>query len=225
MMQASTATRSFFSYEPRPYRPRQIPAVSVVGLSRPGFDCLAGFARRGHRVVGVDPRQDVLAEVALGRSGLGDDQIDTALTKAVVAGRLTAVGSALGAVVDTDATFIVNDAMAFSARDWLAAMRTVGIALRSKRGYHLVVLVGAIAHGVTRRKLIPELERASGKKAGRDFGVCVQPILDPASGEEPAILGVSDNTAAERFADLHGGLDTDTGFVTLEAAEAVPAHA
>jgi UDP-N-acetyl-D-mannosaminuronate dehydrogenase len=191
----------------------------VVGLTRQGFALLARFASRGHRVAGVDPRPEVLAELALGRSGLRDDAIDTALTAAVVAGRVATSGSALGAIMDSDATFLMLENDAEARRGWLAAARTAGIALRSKRGYHLLVIVGDLPPGTLRRRLIPEIERASGKRLSRDFGLCVSPVTDATGPDGLDVLGISDGDAAERFAELHDGLDLAFRHVAIEDAE------
>jgi GDP-mannose 6-dehydrogenase len=217
-MGATAVSQGFFERESRPYRPRRPPAISIVGLCRDGFRQLALFARRGHRVVAVDGRPHVVAEVNLGRSGLGDESVDRALTDAVVGGRATAVGSALGAIVDTDATFFTQVNPADGAKAWMAVARTAGIALRARRGYHLFVLVGQLPSGMARRKLLPEIERLSGKRVGRDFGLCIR--LDQPDCEE-IVLGVSDEQAGEHFLELHEGLDVRVRRMSLDEAEAL----
>jgi UDPglucose 6-dehydrogenase len=55
------------------------------------------------------------------------------------------------------------------------AFREIGRGLARKDGYHLVVLTSTVVPGSTRHVLLPELEAASGKKCGRDFGLCYSP--------------------------------------------------
>src|SRR5207237_3507019 len=55
------------------------------------------------------------------------------------------------------------------------AFESIGAALRDKDAYHLVVLTSTVLPGTTRQALLPVLERASGKRAGRDFGLCYSP--------------------------------------------------
>jgi UDPglucose 6-dehydrogenase len=47
--------------------------------------------------------------------------------------------------------------------------------LREKSGYHIVVVKSTVVPTTTEEVIIPLLEKYSGKKAGRDIGVCVNP--------------------------------------------------
>jgi UDPglucose 6-dehydrogenase len=55
------------------------------------------------------------------------------------------------------------------------AFRDCGEAIREKPGYHTVVLMSTVLPGATRTSLLPIIEEASGKKAGRDFCVLYGP--------------------------------------------------
>jgi GDP-mannose 6-dehydrogenase len=209
-------------YVERRAQPRAgLASISVIGLSPEGFRCLAGFARRGHRVVGVDDAPTVLEQLGLGRSGLGDDTIDAALTAAVVAGRATATASAPGAVYDTDVTFIAPPSQGSrpGLRDWLQAVRSIAIALRAKRSYHLVVLRGSLDAKAIDQRIIPEIERLSGKKAGRDFGLCWMPPFESALGLHMEVVGSDDASAFAFLSRLYQGLDVALLFVPFAEAE------
>ncbi|MGA8216402.1 MAG: nucleotide sugar dehydrogenase, partial [Candidatus Sulfotelmatobacter sp.] len=51
----------------------------------------------------------------------------------------------------------------------------VGETLKKKESFHLVVLRSTVLPGTAESIVIPTLEKASGKKSGQDFGVCVNP--------------------------------------------------
>jgi GDP-mannose 6-dehydrogenase len=51
----------------------------------------------------------------------------------------------------------------------------IGRALRDKPTRHTVVIRSTVLPGTTDCVVIPALEAASGKQAGRDFGVCMNP--------------------------------------------------
>jgi UDPglucose 6-dehydrogenase len=55
------------------------------------------------------------------------------------------------------------------------ASRKIGGALKNKSGYHLVSVKSTVLPGTTENVIIPTLEKHSRKKAGENFGVCVNP--------------------------------------------------
>jgi GDP-mannose 6-dehydrogenase len=53
--------------------------------------------------------------------------------------------------------------------------REIGQVLAKKNTFHLVVLRSTVLPGTAESIVVPTLEKASGKKMGKDFGVCVNP--------------------------------------------------
>ena len=51
----------------------------------------------------------------------------------------------------------------------------IGTVLKNKQDYHVVVVRSTVLPGTTNGKVIPALERTSGKKYGEGFGVAVNP--------------------------------------------------
>jgi len=51
----------------------------------------------------------------------------------------------------------------------------VGAVLRDKPTYHVVVVKSTVVPGPRDQVVVPLLERASGKRAGTDFGIAVNP--------------------------------------------------
>ncbi len=51
----------------------------------------------------------------------------------------------------------------------------IGAALRSKAGYHTVILRSTVMPGTTEGMVVPKLEQASGRRTGVDLGVCYNP--------------------------------------------------
>ena len=56
-----------------------------------------------------------------------------------------------------------------------AAIEGLALALRAKRGYHLVAIKSTVVPTTTERVLIPMLRELSGKEPGPEVGVCVNP--------------------------------------------------
>jgi len=84
------------------------------------------------------------------------------------------------AVRDSDVTFIVvftpsEAGGGFSLEYVLPSCEKIGLALRAKDHFHLVVLTSTVMPGSTAGDVQATLERASGKRCGRDFGLCYNP--------------------------------------------------
>jgi UDPglucose 6-dehydrogenase len=82
----------------------------------------------------------------------------------------------------SDASFLVvptpsNPDGAFSNRFVLEACDKLGAALRKKERFHIIVLVSTVMPGSSEKEIIPAIERASHKKAGKHFGYCYSPTL------------------------------------------------
>src|SRR5260370_22656896 len=96
--------------------------------------------------------------------------------------RISATGSYAEGILATDMTLIIVPTPSgpdgrFSMRYVLSAAEQIGAALRKKKQWHLVVLSSTVMPGSTGGVLLPALEKSSGMKCGRDFGVCYSPEL------------------------------------------------
>lgn len=153
-------------------------ALSVVGLGKLGFPMLAAFASKGFSVTGYDidaGKMEALTDkkAPFHEPGLGE----------LLRGngsRIQAARSYVEVVSSSDVTFLVvptpsGDNGGFLLRYVLEAAREIGKALREKNAYHLVVLTSTVMPGSTEKEVLPVLEAESGKKCGRDFGLCYNP--------------------------------------------------
>jgi UDPglucose 6-dehydrogenase len=155
-----------------------MPPVSIVGLGKLGASMVAAIASRGGTVIGVDVNPAAVESVAAGRAPVQETDLDATL--AANRERIRATLDVADAVRDSTITFVIvptpSDARGAFAFDAAArAFDAIGAALRTKDAYHLVVLTSTVLPGTTRQALLPVLERASGKKAGADFGLCYSP--------------------------------------------------
>lgn len=90
--------------------------------------------------------------------------------------------------------------------------------LKNKKSYHLIVIKSTIVPKTTETMVIPLIEKISGKKCGRDFGICTNPefltqmnkiVKDP----EMKAWYSSNPTAKKTFDDkaVIGGYDKKSG--------------
>lgn len=152
--------------------------VSVIGLGKLGAPMAAAIAARGVRVIGVDADAAKVEAIQQGRSPVFEPGMEDAL--AAGQDRLTATRSIEDAVGDSEITFIVVATPSepdggFSLRYVVPVCEAIGRALRSKSEFHLVCLTSTVLPGTTGGPIWQTLEQSSGKRAGRDFGLCYSP--------------------------------------------------
>ncbi|OLC49939.1 MAG: GDP-mannose dehydrogenase [Acidobacteria bacterium 13_1_40CM_65_14] len=154
--------------------------VSVFGLGYVGSVSAASFAADGHEVIGVDVNTDKVATVNAGCSPIVEPGLDDLLQRAVSEGRLRATTSTADAIADSDVSLLCvgtpsrkNGSLDLTYLERVSEQ--IGAALKSKANYHVVVVRSTVLPGTTHEKVIPALERESGKKYGDGFGVSVNP--------------------------------------------------
>ena len=152
--------------------------LSIIGTGYVGLVTGACLAEKGHEVICVDMNPERVAALNSAKSPIYEEGLDALLAKNV-GKNLRATSDLESAVLATDVTFIAVgtpfDGKTIDLTAVLGATREIGEALKKKSGYHLVVVKSTVVPGTTDTHVLPALERASGKKAGVDFGVGMNP--------------------------------------------------
>jgi len=155
-----------------------IQKVSVIGLGKLGASMAAAFAHRGLEVVGVDVNERSIEAVNAGCAPVQETNLEEMISANKE--RIRATASHEDAVLNSDISFVIvptpsDERGSFSLQYAAWAFKEIGKALAKKNGYHNIVLTSTVLPGSTRQALLPILEKESGKKAGRDFGICYSP--------------------------------------------------
>jgi UDPglucose 6-dehydrogenase/GDP-mannose 6-dehydrogenase len=152
--------------------------ISIIGSGYVGLVSGVCLAEKGHRVTCVDVDQEKVDKINSGFSPIYETGL-TELLKKNIGLKLTATTDLRRSVFDTDITMIAVGTPFNGNEIDLTFIREVslqlGIALKEKPSYHLVVVKSTVVPGTTDRVVAPILEEASGKKAGKDFGVGMNP--------------------------------------------------
>lgn len=152
--------------------------VSVIGTGYVGLVSGACLADKGQRVVCVDNVPEKVAAIEHGRSPFHEPGLDD-IIKRVVGTSLFATTDLSKAVRESDLTLLATgtpfDGKEIDLTSVKRATRQIGEALKTKDGYHMVVVKSTVVPGTTLKVVVPLLEEASGRKAGRDFGVGMNP--------------------------------------------------
>jgi UDPglucose 6-dehydrogenase/GDP-mannose 6-dehydrogenase len=152
--------------------------IAVVGTGYVGLVTAVCLAEKGHEIVCVDVDSEKIDRIRLGRSPIHEPGLEELLRRNVGT-RLLATTNLHQAVLDSEATLIaVGTPLAGQAIDLTQireAARDIGTALRRTSTYHLVVVKSTVVPGTTDDIVTPILEATSGKKAGHDFGIGMNP--------------------------------------------------
>jgi len=106
------------------------------------------------------------------------------------------------------------------------AVRKLGTRLADKSDYELVVVRCTALPGTTEQMIIPMLEHYSRKKAGGDFGVCVNPeFLREVSAEDDfanpwlIVIGAYDKRSREKLKEMYEPFRADIVITEIKVAE------
>ena len=151
-----------------------------MGLGYVGTVSAGCLAKEGHEVIGVDTEQTKVDLVNRGRSPIIEKDIGEIIAQQVASGRLSATTDVAAAIQHTDLSLICvgTPGLANGGIDLKFVKRVceqIGSALRNHGGAPAIVVRSTMLPGSMRAVVIPALEAHSGKRAGSEFGVCVNP--------------------------------------------------
>jgi GDP-mannose 6-dehydrogenase len=154
--------------------------ISIFGLGYVGSVSAACLANERNEIIGVDVNPEKAKMIAEGKSPIVEKEMDRLIQETVRNGRFKTTTSSLEAVSKTDLSLICvgtpsRDNGSINLDYLKRCSQEIGKALRSKNSYHTVMLRSTVLPGTVEETMIPILERHSGKKAGRGFGVASNP--------------------------------------------------
>lgn len=152
--------------------------VSVIGTGYVGLVSGVCLAETGHQVTCVDIDPSKVDKINKAIPPIYEKGLELLLKKNAGV-RLHATTRLREAVLESDLSLIAVgtpfDGSAIDLKYIREVAREIGEALKDKDSYHVVVVKSTVVPGTTDDVVLPILEQASGKKAGRDFGVGMNP--------------------------------------------------
>src|SRR5207248_782713 len=154
--------------------------ICVLGLGYVGAVSAGLLAKEGHEVIGVDPERTKVDLINEGRSPIIEKDLGEIIAAEVKAGRLNAATNLEDAVRHTDLSFVCvgTPSQPNGGIDLKYVKRVceqIGKTLASHPGAPVIVFRSTMLPGTMRGVVIPLLEKYSGKRAGEEFGVCINP--------------------------------------------------
>src|ERR1700751_5606690 len=208
-------------------------SISVFGLGYVGTVTAACLAHMGHNVIGVDLSPTKVEAMQAGRSPIVEPRVESLISEAHAAKRLDATSSSESAVLNSEISFLCvgtpslrNGKLDLGHSE--PVCRDIGLVLKTKNAFHLVVLRSTVLPGTAETIVVPALEQTSGKRLGKDFGVCVNPefmregtavadFLEPAM----TVVGAADSAHAAILRELYSWIPGRIFETTFRSAEMV----
>jgi GDP-mannose 6-dehydrogenase len=207
--------------------------LSVFGIGYVGCVSAACFARDGHEVIGVDVNAAKVDIINSGRSPIVEPGMSDLMKEAVESGRLSATTDTAAAIQGSELSLVCvgtpsNANGSLDLRYITRVCQEIGAVLKTKSERHVVIIRSTMLPGTIENTVIPALEEASGKKAGTDFGVCINPeFLREGSSLKDfyappfTLIGADDSETAELVRQLYAKIDAPIFVTSLKAAEMV----
>ena len=207
--------------------------ISIIGSGYVGLVTGTCFAELGNHVILVDIVKDKVDKINSGIAPIFEEGLDKMLRKNIGDGSMHATTKVEHAVLDSDMTFIAVGTP--SRKDGsidIAYVREaaegIGKALAKKDAYHTVVVKSTVIPGTTEDIVLPALEKSSGKKAGHDFGVAMNPeflkegkAIEDFMNPDRVVIGGMDDESKKMVGRLYNGFDCPVMMTDTKTAEMI----
>jgi len=207
--------------------------LSVFGIGYVGCVSAACFAKEGHDVTGVDVNPAKVEIINSGNSPIVEPGIGELMQEAVSAGRLRATTNVDDAVNQSEISLVCvgtpgNASGSLDLRYITRVCEEIGAALKTKQARHVVVMRSTMLPGTIENVVVPTLEKTTGKKAGSDFGVCINPeFLREGSSLKDfyappfTLIGADDEKTVGTVRALYANIDAPLFETDVKTAEMI----
>ena len=207
--------------------------ISIFGLGYVGAVCAGCLSARGHDVIGVDISANKIDLINNGKSPIVEPGLEELLQQGLRQGRLRGTTDVAAAVLESDVSFICVGTPSKKNGDLElnyieGVCREIGMAMRDKNERHTVVVRSTVLPGTAKNVVLPILEDCSGKKAGVDFGLAVNPeflrestAIKDYDFPPMTVIGELDKASGDLLASIYEELDAPIIRKDIEVAEMI----
>ncbi len=187
--------------------------IGVFGLGKLGLCSAACLAAKGHRVIGFDTDQELMAALKARCCPVQETGLEDLLPAAWP--NFTLVDDPAAMVRETDFSLIIVPTPSqpdgrFSNRAIENVLGVVGPALRQKDAFHVVNVVSTVMPGSCEGSFQPLLDELSGKTCGTDFGLVYNPefialgsVIHNFLNPDLVLIGASDKRSGSLVKELY----------------------
>lgn len=201
-----------------------------------GYVGLAGgmaFAKHGFKTICTTTTPLKAENLNKGIPPFYEPGLDVLVKEMVDKGLLCGSTDNVDAVSRSDVTFIcvgtppqADGSADLSAIE--AVSRDIGLALKNKEGYHVVVAKSTIPPGTTNDIILPTIEKCSEKNVGVDFGLCMNPeflrqgdAVHDSLNPDRIVIGEYDSRSGDVLEEIYKDYDGPKMRCDIKAAELI----
>lgn len=146
--------------------------ISVLGLGHLGTVSAICMAALGHKVIGIDQDQRKVNALNQRRTFTDEQGLPELLQQISRFNNLVATDDAYNAFKHTDLTLICPTEEQPTSQQLIGLCQQIGTLLKRKTTFHTLVFCHNLSTKMLNECVIPQIEAASGKLAGIEFGIC-----------------------------------------------------
>jgi UDPglucose 6-dehydrogenase len=207
--------------------------ICVVGAGYVGLATGVMFGKLGHDVVVSDIDSSRVKMVNSGSLPFYEPPLEKELKRLTKSGKLKATADTIDAAIGAKIIFLCVQTPSMRSgridiRPLKAATKSVGKALRKSADYKIVVTKSTIVPTTTDSVVRPILEDSSGKTAGVDFGLCMNPeflqegtALKDSMEPSRIVVGSLDKKSEDMLMRLYAPIETEKIRTDLRSAEMI----
>ena len=152
--------------------------IAIVGLGFVGLSLSSVLASKGYKVIGIDTDKKKCIEISKGRVPIYEPDLEKTLKIGLK--KSLKISNDFSTIKNSDMIFVtVGTPQKINGEIELSmikkAVKSIGQVIRKTKKNPIIFIKSTVIPGTTKKIILPILEKESGKKAEKDFGVISNP--------------------------------------------------